>query len=579
MYSDDKIILQIVSLLKAYNIKRIVISAGSRHFPLIHSLEADKFFKLYSVVDERSAAFFALGLIQNTLEPVAVCCTSGSAVINYGSAVSEAFYQHLPLLLITADRLPKLLNQFEDQMIDQVNIFRGFIKTCVNLTVINDESDEWYVNRLINEALIELEHHGRGPVQINYPISAHNVDKYQTEKLPDCRKISLHTFEIDELDWQFFAEKLSNKKVMIIWGQSVIISEKLEKGLNEFCKRFNCVILSDNISNLRHSKVIRNTYVVLNAISSSEKAELMPDVVVSIGANIVFNDSIKNYLKQSLNSFEHWIVGPIGKVCDPYRSLSDIFEMHEHVFFNKITNCAANFNSDNKYFDKWKEVSEDIEEPNVPYSQLYAIGKLLKRLPSQSILHLGNSNTIRMGQLFEIDSSILCYCNRGVNGIDGCMSTAIGYSAESDKLNFLVLGDLTFFYDMNSLWIKHLSNNLRILLINNGGGAVIHIPFDREMGKSLPPFASAGHNMSVEGWIKSLGFRYFSANNQEEFDEKIELLVTDKSEVPICLEVFTQLEEDIIILKDYFSRINRTTLIDRVKQKAKSVTTKYMKNI
>lgn len=578
MYTDDKLLLQIISLLKAHSISKIVISSGTRHFPLIHSLENDSFFKLYSVVDERSAAFFALGLIQKTNEPVGISCTSGSAITNYGSAVSEAFYQHLPLLLITADRIPELLGQLEDQMIEQKKMFNGFIKYNGNLPIIENSTDEWYANRIINEAIIELNHHGKGPVQINYPIKEHNKDKFQTPNLPAARKITHHTAEIDKNLWEYFSEKLTDKKILIIWGQSVSLTETLINGLNKFCELYNCVILTDKISNLHHPYAIENAFITLKALSLKEREGLFPDLVISIGGNIVFNNEIKSFLKSKTSNFENWQVGPGDKIIDPYRKLTEWFEMNEDTFFQNITNFSQQDNAIEKlYLKKWVEIAESIEEPKPAYSQLYAIGKLIKSIPDNSIIHLANSNTIRMGHMFKFNPTIACYCNRGVNGIDGCMSTAVGYASESEELNFLIIGDLAFFYDMNALWNRHLTKNLRILLVNNEGGAVIHIPFDEEIGKTLPAYTSAGHKTSAKGWVESLGIKYISAHNQKETDKGIELLIDKNEDRPILLEVFTKKEDDVRILKEYLSKINRTTLDERVKRKAKSMISKLLK--
>lgn len=577
MYSNNKTILQLLSLLKAFNINKVVISSGTRHFPLIHSLESDNYFKLYSVVDERSAAFFALGLIQHHNEPVAICCTSGSAVLNYGSAVSESFYQHLPLLLITVDRFPELLGQKEDQMLRQDNPFHEFIKYHANLPDIKNNMDEWYVNRVINEALIELNHHGKGPVQINFPILEHNIDPYNIESLPKVRKVTLHTSDMDADEWLAHSRKLIDKKILIVWGQSVPFNNDLQDNLTNFCNTYNCVILTDKISNLHHPNAIENAFVLLRSMTLEEEKELFPDIVITVGANIVFNGEIKSYLKRNASEFENWQVGPEKNICDPFHCLNEIFEMNESFFFEKISRTDIE-KTDQNYYHRWQNIATLIEEPDVEYSQLFAIGRLIKSIPPKSILHLANSNTIRMGHLFEIEKSIKCFCNRGVNGIDGCMSAAVGYASATDQLVFLIIGDLAFFYDMNSLWNKHLSKNLRILLINNEGGAVIHMAFNQEMGKTLPPHASAGHKTSARGWVESLGITYYQANNETELEKGISVLTDASIEGPILLEVFTQKESDVQILKQYFTDINRITLKDRAVRKAGQLMKKFLKN-
>lgn len=212
MYSDNKLVLQIISLLKQFGIKRIVVSPGSRHFSLVHSLEADNSFSLYSVVDERSAAFFALGMIQQTGDPVAITCSSGTACMNYGSAIVEAFYQKLPLLILSSDRPPELLNQLEDQMYDQLSTFTNCTKYQGQLREIKTDTDEWYANRILNEGLLELNHHGKGPVHLNIPFTSHRNDTFSNTSLPEVRKISLRRADAPPEMWIEASTKLNNKK-------------------------------------------------------------------------------------------------------------------------------------------------------------------------------------------------------------------------------------------------------------------------------------------------------------------------------------------------------------------------------
>lgn len=577
MYANNKLIQHILYLLKANNIRKIVISPGSRHFPLSHSIENDSFFQPYSVVDERSAAFFALGLIQQSNEPVAICCSSGTSVTNYGSAVSEAFYQHLPLLLITADRMHEYLGQKEDQMIKQDDVFREFIKFHGQLPLIKTEVDEWYANRIINEALIELNHTGRGPVQLNYPIVEHRNDPFEVKELPKVRKITLHKIDDEDDKWDEVRQKLTNKKIMIVWGQSIPYSERLNNALDKFCEQFNCVILTDRISNCIHKNAILNAFVVLKAMTLDEQEKIAPDIVLDFGGNIVFNGEIKDFLNRNAQGMNSWQVGPDSKICDTYHKLTEIFEMNEFTFLEKMT-VKRESKSNNSYFTEWNDISTLIEEPKADYSQLYAIGELISHLPQNSVLQLANSNSIRMGHLFRIDESIKCFCNRGVNGIDGCMSTAVGYAAVSDSPVFLVIGDLTFFYDMNALWNRHLSKNMRILLVNNEGGAVMHLPFNNDMANVLTKYTSAGHVTSAQGWVESVGIRYLSARNVEETDKGIAALVDLNYEGPILLEVFTKKEEDAAIYKKYMSEINRVTFADKAKKKAGKIIQNFFKH-
>jgi len=564
MYSNNKLILQLLALMKAHQISKVVVSPGSRHFPIIHSMEKDPYFDMYSVVDERSAAFFALGLIQKFNEPVAICCTSGTSTINYGSAVVEAHYQQLPLLLLTADRLPELLGQMEEQMFKQDDVFRSFVKFNGKLKEVNDKISEWYCNRIINEGLLALNHGGKGPVHLNFPIEKHNLDTFETTNLPKVRKIS-KTYAYDsEAVWGRLAAKLQNKKVLIVWGQNNPMSEALRASLNQFTEHYNTAIFCDQLGNCHHERAIGNAFTVLMNFSVDEKEAVAPDIVITLFANYVFNGLIKNYLIQ-VPGFEHWDVVPSGMVRDPFKCLTEIFEMDEQYFFSKLGSYGNDGAS--SYFDHLKTISDRIEEPKVEYSELYAIGELMRALPKNVSLHIANSAPSRMAMLFDFDPSIKVYCNRGVNGIDGCMSTAVGYASRAEELVFLVIGDLTFFYDMNALWNRHLSKNIRILLLNNEGGAVMHMPLKERFASILPKHVSAGHNTSARGWVESLGITYLEASNQIECDIAMNTFTDINTDGPVLLEVFTKKESDIKILKQYYESLNKTTFLDKAKRK------------
>lgn len=567
MYSNNKMVLQLISLLKQNNIKRIVVSPGSRHFALVHSLEADNFFKLYSVVDERSAAFFALGLIQKTGEVVAITCSSGTACMNYGSAIVEAFYQKLPLLILSSDRNPQLLNQLEDQFYDQYDTFTNCTKYRGQLPIIKDDTDEWYCNRIINEAIIELNHHGKGPVHINIPFIAHHTDTFQTIELPLVRKISLHKADINDSEWILYTERLKQKKIMIVWGQSVEQSKEFKKAIEDFSNNFDAIILTDKISNCHAKNSIQNTTVVLSILTPEERINFLPDIVITIGGNYIFNNELKYYL--STGQIEHWQVGYEDKVCDPFHRLTDIFEMGEYTFFNKIT-TFADYTIEGKYVNSWKEISLLPELPTPEFNELYAIGSLIKNLPKNVDLQLANSCTIRMSHFFPTDETVTVNCNRGVNGIDGSMSTAVGFSADNDRPTFYITGDLSFFYDMNSLWIRHISNKMHILLINNGGGAIMYSPLNDEIRKTLLPHISAGHHTSARGWVESLGFKYISASNAKEVDDYMKTFIDVDLNVPILFEIFThEITDDVNAIRDYFSKINRFHYVEPFKSKLK----------
>lgn len=561
MFVNDKMVLQLVALLKKFGVSKIVVSPGSRHNKLINSLQADNFFKLYLVVDERSAAFFALGLIQECGDPVAVTCSSGTACMNYGSAIVEAFYQRLPLLVLSSDRVPELLNQCEDQMYDQASTFATCTKYHCQLPVIDTPRDEWYCNRLINEALIELTHHGRGPVHINIPFAAHHGTAYDVENLPDARKITLHRLPMDKKEWENISARLMDKKVMVIWGQAVCPLKDVEAAENKFAEKYDAVVLTDKMSNCHANNAIINTTITMRVMKRQQAPALQPDIVISIGANYIFNNEIKAYLRNG--KAEHWQVGLEDKVCDPFHTLTDMFEMPEAYFFAMLTeHCGGK--TQGSYFRGWKEIAEIPTLPDMQYCELYAITKLMSQLPSNCDLQLANSQTIRMAHYIPIKNGIRVNCNRGVNGIDGSMSTAVGYGAESNRLLFYITGELSFFYDMNSLSIRHLSPKTRILLTNNHGGAVMYDQPRNTPIEGLPIYLAAGESKHAKGWAESLGFRYLSATNKEEVDAGVKVLLDESIDTPVILEVFTNLSEDRFCIEDYIQSQDQRTFIEKV---------------
>ena len=566
MFSTKKNVLQLLSLLKAHSIKRFVVSPGSRHIPIVLSMESDPFFELYSVVDERSASFFALGLIQRFEEPVGVICTSGTASANYCSAISEAYYQELPLLVLTADRLPCLLDQHEDQMIHQSTMYVNVTKYVANLPVVNTLQDEWYNNRLINEALLELNHHGTGPVQINIPVADH-MDDFTVTELPRQRKINRYDLSVPEEFWKKIANRLSDKKIIIVCGEGNPLKEMELKALDSFCQKFDCIILSDKISNCHHRYAVENAFPTLQAMSHGDVEETIPDVIISIRSNYSFNPEFKSFVKRCASTkIENWYVSASGKIIDPFQCLTDVFEMNEFIFFSKISQAKEDILINHQYAELWTIISSSIEEPIVPYGHIYTIGKFLNNIPDDCILHLSNSNSVRIAQLYSISPSIEVHCNRGTDGID---ATMVGYASGTDKPVFLMIGDLTFFYDMNALWNRQLGKNVRIILSNNDGGAIMHMPKRPELATSLlPNYISAQHHTSAKAWVEDRGFTYLSAHNEKEVEEGVRKLTDLSVEGPVILEVFTDMLEDTKIFKGYYATIRRSTLEDKLKHKA-----------
>ena len=551
MYSNLKSIQILVAMLKKKNIRNIVISPGNSHNAIVRSIEEDGFFKTYNIVDERSAAFFATGLIQELNEPVAICCTSGTAATNYMTGVTEAFRRKLPLIVITGDKNPYYLAQLEDQMIDQVNLFKTNTRYTNSLPIVKNEKDEWYCQRVINEAFLEMDHHGIGPVHINVPIEEGMFaikNDFTTTELPKVNLIERIDYKTSEDDIRNKFEYLENKKVLILYGQDNNVTEEKIKKLEKIFDSYNCVISVDKLSNIHCKGSIETTRAALSTKMSGSFNELIPDIVITIGGNVAWDGKFS--LKGFKNQFESWLVTEEGKVQDYYKNLTTIFEMTMEEFLDNM--AKYNVDQSNSYYELWSNKTKEFNIPEFEYSNLYTVQKLMNNLPKNSELNLANSTTIRIAQYFDLDDSIKVYCNRGVNGIDGCMSTFIGQAATSDKLHFLMIGDLTFFYDMNALWNRYVGKNVRIMLNNNSGAALFHFNQGLKNYPTLNENVAADHDAISKGWVESRGFKYLYARNKEEFDKNLQEFLNPDSDKPIILEVFTKKEDDARLQHEFF---------------------------
>lgn len=445
MYSVIKNVNILVSMLKKYNIKNIVISSGTRNIPIVVSLERDSYFNCYSIVDERSAAFFGLGMIQRLKEPVAICCTSGTAVCNYISAVTEAYYQKLPLVVITADRNLYYLNQMEDQDIPQMSYFTDITKKSVCLPIVTDEKSEWYCWRLINEALLEIDHHGMGPVHINVPVEIGSEETdFSLSELPDLRRIYRVSVESKQEEWIKFAERLKKtQKILVIYGQGFRADSELSNSISSFFRKYNCVIATELISNIwSEGKVNLHSIFQFHTGDFLEQAE--PDIVITLGGNYV--SGIKQRLKGKRWNFEHWLVCEDGMLADPYRKLTNIFECSPQFFFHEMNMYSGNDLEKHPYYDLWKNNEKQFIWPLNEYDDLYVMSEFMNRIPDNAVLHIANSTSIRLAELFSVKETVEVYCNRGTNGIDGSLSAFMGAASVTKELSFLVIGDLSFFY-------------------------------------------------------------------------------------------------------------------------------------
>lgn len=546
MYTEVKSYQYLIALLKKYGIKQCVLSAGSRNLPFVHSVESDPYFVCHSVVDERSAGYFALGLAQELDEPVVISCTSSTASCNYYPPVAEAFYQNIPLIVLTSDRDQRMVGQWEDQLIDQVGMYDRHVKKSVNLPVIKDHGDEIYCKRLINEALLEMSHNGScGPVHINIPTDTYNRS-FIVEKLPEVTKIERITVLDSESIGNKKAILRSAKRILVVCGQMYGVSETLKRQLSIFFEKFNCAIVGDYMSNVDIDEIINpSVFMDTNYITPAMVDELNPEIVISIGGQVF--SGVKEQLKRKSGTFKHWSIDSSGNVVDMYKSLDTIFESKPEAVF-EIFNADVEASNDKEYYNKFLKAKKDVKFPEFEFSSVYAIKNVVERIPEDSILHLSINDSIRITNFFELRKNIKTYANIGTHGIDGCMSSFIGQAVASDKPAFLVIGDLSFFYDMNSLKLNDLRKGSHILLINNHGGSEFYY---NKIWQGDDRHTTARHGVKAKGWVEENNIKYLCAYDKESFDEVIGEFMSE-SQKPVLLEVFSEMSSDAEIIHNFY---------------------------
>lgn len=528
------------TLLRDYGVRHVVLSPGGRDAPLVRMFENNqKSFTLHRITDERSAAYFGLGIAAQLGRPVACVCTSGTAVSNYLPAVTEAYFTGVPLIMITADRYEVYHNQGEDQTIPQHDVFRNVIKKSITVPEGSGYNVEYQTRRDISECILESVHNGFGPVHINIAIG----DVFAGSKLPSQYwhilpgTIHPHIMRVTASDeraklMKWVSSLSGSKRILVVYGQNARPTPKQLENIEKFVHKFNCVVLTDHLSNLNCSCSLQ-TFSMLRSITQKDfDSELTPDIVVSVGGKSLMNDPLTFKLRGGKTSIRHWSVNPSGQVRDMYFRLSSVLEMTQDHFFEFFSKNAGDIENDGKYFSKWKELNDRYSAPEIKgFTSNYVQSVFLPVIPKDSVLHLGVGLSFYDCRRYAIDESVDVFCNMGTNGIDGCTSTFLGQcSVVTGRKCFLLVGDLSFFYDLNSIWNKELNSSVRILLVNNNGSGLLR-------GHNLKGITSA-HNTSARGWVESTGFEYISAATREEYNEKIRYFISDESKKPLFFEVF-----------------------------------------
>jgi 2-succinyl-5-enolpyruvyl-6-hydroxy-3-cyclohexene-1-carboxylate synthase len=559
VFPDKKNILQLASLMLQHGIRHVVLSPGSRNAPLIHTFVEHPDFECYTIVDERSAGFFAIGLSLSLKEPVAVCCTSGTALLNYGPAIAEAFYQQVPLLVISADRPAAWIGQQDGQTIPQNGIFDPITRKSVQLPEVTDKQEEWHCNRLINEALLSLALPTKGPVHINVPLSE-PLYNFTVGQLPEARCIRPY-FSGQKFNIQLFVDQWhATKRRLVVVGQ-LAPGHSLNNALCRLAAYSDTVIIAEHIGNLDVPAAIGNFDTLLGSVTDDEWAAYAPDLLVTLGGHIT-----SKRLKQLLRKHPaacHWDIRPDATVKDTFQSITGLICAEPADFLNSLSEALAgedNMSCDS-YASLWHKQSEIAETKtgdylqSLPFSDIAAIRLFMNRLPQNTALHLSNSSPIRNAQLFGLPPRIEVYSNRGTNGIDGVVSTAVGSAATRKKPVFLMIGDLSFFYDINGLWNEYAARGLRILLLNNGGGNMFRLINGPEQSPALEHYIACAHSQSAKERVTAFGLHYLSATDTEELHQALERFCDLSDDTSMVLEVFTQAEINTQVFRHLFETL------------------------
>jgi len=556
--SDILGVNEIINICVAKGMAHVVISPGSRNAPLTISFARESRIETSVIVDERSAAYFALGIAQQTGKPVGLVCTSGTALLNYAPAIAEAFYQRLPLVVISADRPQEWIGQDDSQAIDQVNVLQNFVKASYHLPIALEGTDDlWSINRIMNEALTKTISGRMGPVHINVPfrepLYGEKAQEYKSEriinKLVSKDALSREVKESLSQEWQ------ASKKILILAGL-LPKNEKLNACLSHLAKFKQVVVLTETISNLQNQAFIPCIDRVITSFSDDVIQNYQPDLLINFGGPLV-SKKIKSFLRD-YSPKKHWFVGKEDNFIDTFKSLSSHIDLTPVQFFEDM--LALLTETESTFADVWKDrdltcdLVHDTYLKKTEWSDLKAFDAVLKAIPEGGNLQLSNSSVVRYAQLFKMNQDVLHNSNRGTSGIDGCTSTAVGASHVNNKITSLITGDISFFYDSNALWNKYLNERLKIVLINNGGGGIFRFIPGPSDAPELEEYFETTQEYRADKLAETYGLDYFYADSLENIDQTLSDFF-EADDKACILELKTPRELNDIVLKDYFKHL------------------------
>jgi len=561
MNTEKKGIALLAQICAAKGVEHVVISPGSRNAPLTIAFTCQESFEIINIPDERSAAFFALGIAQATNVPVVLICTSGSAALNYAPAIAEAFYQRVPLLVLSSDRPEELIDQGEGQSIRQFGIYDNFIRASYRFPQLSVSDNELnYARRIISEGLDKCIQPIHGPVHINVPLDEPLYGR-SSEELKDFspstsmsidRKISSESEQIIKDTWD------RSEKVMVLLG-----GHSPDPVLNKLLSKFNLdpyvAVLTETNANVHGLNYSHHIDLALSAISTKDQDYYAPDLLITFGENII-SKRIKAWIREHKPK-EHWHVDPEMKHYDTFQCLTHHIPIDPLEFLRQFEPKSLNENS--TYSDDWKCASQEALEATLeftntaPYSDLKVLGKIHEQIPSNYRVHYANSTSVRYAQLFPHREDLKYFANRGTSGIDGCTSTAAGHALASKSPTLLITGDMAFFYDSNALWNHHLSEHLRIIMINNDGGNIFRIIDGPESTGQLEQHFEAKHNTGAEHLAKTYNVPYYFCDDMNGIADTLPKFFGKQNGRPAILEIKTPNEISAETLRGLFKALEQ----------------------
>ncbi|MBP6041209.1 MAG: 2-succinyl-5-enolpyruvyl-6-hydroxy-3-cyclohexene-1-carboxylic-acid synthase [Flavobacterium sp.] len=549
IYPKIPLAQSILEIFLAKGITNIIISPGSRNAPLTIGFASNPAFQCYSIADERSAGFFALGIAQQTKKPVALVCTSGSALLNYYPAFAEAFYSQIPLIVLSADRPQSKIDIGDGQTIRQENVFVNHSLFNANLVEAVGQENDLKINEALDTAFAQ-----KGPVHINAPFEE---PLYETVSEMGVQSY-ISTFKVDPVNREdltsFAAIWSQSSKKMILVG--VNEPNTIESATIDFLANDDSVtVWTETTSNLHHPSFITNIDTIITPFTDEDFECYQPELLVTFGGMVV-SKRIKAFLRKYPPK-HHWHIDSL-RAYDTFGILTKHFQVDPQLFFENFIPLTRTIQSD--YSQKINEIQSirkikhDAYLASIPFSDFTVFNTIIPSLPKNSQLQIGNSSAIRYAQLIPIDASIEVYCNRGTSGIDGCTSTAIGAAVANEKPTVFITGDIGFLYDTNALWNDYIPKNFKIILINNGGGGIFRILPGHEETPVFNTYFETSHCHTAEHLAKMYGFNYTIASDANTLDRALHDFYSNNDQ-PQLLEIFTPTRKNDSILLNYFKNL------------------------